>query len=118
MGRHPHPHVQPARVRPGKASDAPDEEAIEEACCRRFERTYCSEPYYSSGRTWNDYAPAYRYGLRGYGLHGGQRFDEIEDELAHEWEYVRGQSRLTWPEARPAMRAAWRMARQRARQRG
>lgn len=91
-----------------------DEQAID-ACCQRFERTFRDEPYYSSGRTWNDYAPAYGYALRGFGAHDGKLFSEVESELAHEWEFVRGQSRLTWAEARPAMAAAWHAAGMRAR---
>lgn len=68
-------------------------------------------PYYSTGRTWDDYAPAYRYALRAQQAQDGQQFEDLEPELAAEWEFVRGQSRLTWPEARPAMAAAWQHAR-------
>jgi phage tail tape-measure protein len=29
---------------------------------RHFEASYRNEPYYSSGRDWSDYQPAYQYG--------------------------------------------------------
>lgn len=109
--------MPPAQIRSGNSGVAFGEEAIEE-CCRRLERTFRDEPYYSSGRTWQDYAPAYRYAFRNYCIHGGLRFEDIEPELAGEWEFVREQSRLSWPEARQAMAAAWRHARSRTRRPG
>lgn len=82
-----------------------------DACLRGFERAFRDEPYYSSGRSWGDYAPAYRHALHASRAQDGRTFAEAEPALADEWEAVRGDSRLTWAEARPAMEAAWRLAR-------
>lgn len=73
-----------------------------------FERGYRDMPYYSSGREWSDYQPAYRYGYDTYGRYRGQRFEEVEDQLERGWERARGQSRLAWAEARDAVRDGWR----------
>ena len=36
-----------------------------------------------------------------------RRFDEVESELASEWESTKGNSRLAWNDAKSATRAAW-----------
>lgn len=110
MSRHFFLQAPPAHAGSGAAGGTLDEESVE-ACCRRLERTFREEPYYSTGRNWEDYAPAYRYALRAHDARDPRHFEDIEPELATEWELVRDRSRLTWPEARPAMAAAWRHAR-------
>jgi len=64
-------------------------------------------PYYSAGRHWNDYAPAYRFGLDSRQRHAGSRFDQVEHELEKEWKGARDASRLGWIEARGAVEDAW-----------
>jgi len=63
------------------------------------------QPFYVDGLEFEDYAPAFRLG------HSRWRDDTlIEDVLARlgeDWEEIKGQSRLTWFEARDAVRAAW-----------
>jgi len=68
--------------------------------------SYLNEPYYATGRSYDDYGPAYRLGYEGYSRYGGA-YDRAEDRLAREWDAIKGQSRLTWAEARSATRAAW-----------
>lgn len=96
----------------GLPADAPTpaEETVD-AQCGHFAGRFRDEPYYSSGRAWKDYAPAYRYAFRSFRLHGRRAFEDIERELEQEWPMVREQSRLTWAEARQAMIAAWQHAR-------
>ena len=65
------------------------------------------EPYYQEGRTFDDYAPAYRVGGEARGRYGDRSFDEVERDLAGDYERTRGQSPLEWDEARDASRAAW-----------
>ncbi|HVI25409.1 MAG TPA: hypothetical protein VM576_04350 [Xanthomonadaceae bacterium] len=74
---------------------------------RHFENTYRERPYYASGREWSDYQPAYQYGYDTYGAYRGQRFDDVEDRLAQDWDTTRGNSRLAWGEAREAVRDGW-----------
>ena len=61
--------------------------------------SYVNAPYYQSGRTYEDYEPAYRLGYYGWSRYGGA-FDQSEDRLSNEWKSVKGQSRLTWNEAK------------------
>lgn len=74
---------------------------------KHFETQYRNAPYYSSGREWSDYQPAYQYGYDTYGQYRGQKFDDVEDKLERDWDSTRGDSRLAWAEARGAVRDGW-----------
>lgn len=66
---------------------------------------YEREPYYQTGRNFDDYGPAYRHGLE-----ARNRYDDwnvAEPYMASEWESKRGGSSLDWQSAQPATRAAW-----------
>ena len=67
---------------------------------------YSREPYFEKGRTFDDYAPAYRLGLTGRTRYQGD-WNSAEPELASEWEAARAGSSLDWKQAQPASRAAW-----------
>ncbi len=74
---------------------------------QHFRRIYREAVYYSTGRGWPDYAPAYRYGYEHYGRFGGRHFEEVEAQLEREWDAGRAESRLAWAEARGAIRDIW-----------
>ena len=69
-----------------------------------WQKSYQSTPYYSSGREWNDYEPAYQLGYNGYGANRGKRFEDVESDLERNWEATKGNSRL--PGAKPRVRCA------------
>ncbi len=71
-------------------------------------RTFRDAPYYSSGRSWMDYAPAYRYGYERYVRFAGRHFEDVETDLQSDWEAGRAASRLAWAEARGPIRDIWR----------
>lgn len=66
---------------------------------------YTREPYFESGRTFDDYAPAYRLGLTGRTQF--ENWGVAEPRLQSEWEKTRGTSTLDWAKAQHASRAAW-----------
>ena len=72
-----------------------------------FKNTYRDTAYYASGRDWNDYEPAYKYGYDTYGQYRGQRFEDIEGDLERNWNATRANSRLEWNDARGAVRDGW-----------
>ena len=72
-----------------------------------FETTYKTTPYYSSGRDWSDYQPAYQYGYDTYGQYRGQRFEDVEPDLERNWASTRSDSRLEWNEAKGAVKDGW-----------
>jgi len=68
---------------------------------------YSSRPYVTSNATFDDYGPAYRYGVSSYSRLPGRTFGQAEAELRRDWERDKGSSRLTWNEARHPVRDAW-----------
>lgn len=73
-----------------------------------YRAVFLDAPYYSTGRNWRDYAPAYRYGHAARDEHPNERFEQVEPQLAREWRRRKADSRLQWAEARGAVREAWR----------
>lgn len=66
-----------------------------------------STPYFAPDRDWTDYAPAYRLGCHAFTQHRGKPYADVEHELEHAWHQARGDSRLSWDEARNAVRDGW-----------
>ena len=72
---------------------------------------YVHEPYRRADCDYEDYGPAYSLGVRdAHKCAPETPFEHVEDSLAHEWDIYRGKSRLDWPEASQAARAAWERA--------
>ena len=82
--------------------------AAEEAYWRE---NYSSRPYDTRGATFNEYRPAYSYGVDAHRRFQGQSFEQAEPELMRDWDRVKGMSSLTWDSARPAVRDAWQRVR-------
>lgn len=68
---------------------------------------YASRPYVKSGSSFDEYGPAYRYGVDSYGRSNGRTFEQVEPELKRDWEKSRGSSHLSWDKARDASRDSW-----------
>jgi hypothetical protein len=88
----------------GKAVAEHYDPTVEE---QHWRSNFEDEPYYQRGKTFDDYAPAYRIGGEARGRYGDKSFEDVEDDLAMEYRRNRGQSRLEWDDARDATRAAW-----------
>jgi hypothetical protein len=72
-----------------------------------WRENYVTRPYVGDGATYADYSPAYMYGVDAYTRADGRRFDEMEPELARDWDARRGSSRLAWQDAKHATADAW-----------
>ncbi len=76
-----------------------------------WRENFSDRPYVSDGAAYEDYQPAYRYGVDAYSsrysVGSGLGFDEVEPELQTGWDRNRANSRLEWPEAKHAARDAW-----------
>jgi hypothetical protein len=68
---------------------------------------YRTRPYVTAGTEYNTYKPAYRYGWESYERYAGKTFDEVEPQLERGWDERRGDSTLTWENAKAATRDAW-----------
>jgi hypothetical protein len=72
-----------------------------------WRENYEDRPYVVEGATYDDYGPAYRYGVESFGAYPERGFDDVEPELSRDWDTRRGTSRLEWSHARSATRDAW-----------
>ncbi len=71
-----------------------------------WRKNFTSRPYIERGASFDDYGPAYGYGVRAFGEHRGS-FDEAEPSLSRNWHAARGTSSLSWERAKDATRDAW-----------
>ncbi|MES2946359.1 MAG: hypothetical protein V4772_26115 [Pseudomonadota bacterium] len=67
---------------------------------------YSSRPYVNGG-SYDDYGPAYQYGINARTRYPGRSFEEVENDLARDWSGSRGKSSLQWEHAKHASRDAW-----------
>jgi hypothetical protein len=72
-----------------------------------WRENYSSRPYVTAGATFNEYRPAYRYGVDAHRRFEGRSFEEVEPELMRDWDRVKGMSSLTWESAKHAARDSW-----------
>lgn len=91
----------------GKAAAESVNPTVEDAYWRE---SYQREPYYQSGRTYDEYRPAYELGWSSADRYEGD-FAAVEPSLSRDWGAARGTSPLEWEHARPATQAAWERAR-------
>jgi len=70
-------------------------------------KAYVTMSYVPAGSDYRTYRPAYRYGWESYPKYAGRMFDEVEPQLARDWESHRGSSNLSWSQAKAAVRDAW-----------
>ena len=62
---------------------------------------------YASGASFDDYGPAYGYGVAAFTRYPGRSFDDLDLDLSRDWTPARGRSNLEWARARDAARDAW-----------
>ena len=77
---------------------------VEEAYWRE---TYTSRPYVTKGSNYDDYGPAYRYGIDNYSKYPGKKFDDVEADLSRDWQRAKGKSTLAWDNAKHAAKDSW-----------
>jgi hypothetical protein len=65
------------------------------------------QPYADKNLPYEHYAPAYRTGVEGFHKYPGKAYEEIEDNLALDYQRNNAGSALPWDHARHAVRAAW-----------
>jgi len=72
-----------------------------------WRENYVSRPYISKSSTYDDYGPAYMYGVDNYSRYYGRTFDDVEPELGRDWQRAKGKSRLAWDDAKYAVKDSW-----------
>jgi hypothetical protein len=71
-----------------------------------WSRHFWKQSYFRPDYDYEDYAPAFCVGYIGCAQYGGQ-FEDAENALCANFLRIRGDSRLTWDEAREPVRSAW-----------
>jgi hypothetical protein len=74
---------------------------------RYWREQHAKQPYADKARPYEHYAPAYRTGYEAAARHAGKKFEEIETDLALDYEKARAEDAIPWDHARPAVKAAW-----------
>jgi len=72
-----------------------------------WRNNYKDRPYAGGATTFDDYGPAYGYGVSSFTKYPGRSFDDVEADLSRDWDGARGTSKLQWDQARYATRDAW-----------
>jgi hypothetical protein len=88
----------------GKAVAESVNPTVEDAYWRS---NYETRPYVESGRKYDEYQPAYRYGWESYSRYPDRRFEDVESDLERDWDRAKGSSKLTWDKAKHATKDAW-----------
>ena len=70
-------------------------------------KSYSNSTYVPKGAKYETYRPAYRYGWESYDRLHGKKFDDVERDLASDWDNRRDGSSLSWENAKPAAKDAW-----------
>jgi phage tail tape-measure protein len=74
---------------------------------RYWSNAYRDRPYYDSALSYDDYRPAYDLGYRTRASIADGTFEQAERRLSQDWAMAKGESRLTWEQAKLAARDAW-----------
>jgi hypothetical protein len=84
-----------------KSANDPAKEKID------WREHHSTQPYAAGERSYEDYLPAYRTAHAAYEKHAGKEFEEVEDDIALDYEKHHPGAALPWDEARAAVRSAW-----------
>jgi len=72
-----------------------------------WRENYGGRAYVEQGSSFDDYGPAYGFGVSSFGRNPGRSFEDVEPQLSGDWTASRGASSLGWDRARHAARDAW-----------
>ena len=72
-----------------------------------WKENYASRSYVENGSTYDDYGPAYGYGVNAFNSNPHRKFDDVEQEMSRDWGKSRGTSSLEWDRAKHASKDAW-----------
>jgi hypothetical protein len=71
-----------------------------------WRREFSTRPY-SSGRAYDDYRGAYRYGYESADRYRGRAWEDVESDLERGWSSYEHRGTSTWQSVKDAVRDAW-----------
>jgi hypothetical protein len=72
-----------------------------------WRENFSGRDYVAKGSSFNDYGPAYDFGVIARSRYPGRNFDDVESNMSGDWTSSRGASSLGWDRAKLAARDAW-----------
>jgi hypothetical protein len=72
-----------------------------------WRENYNTRPYADRATAFDEFEPAYGYGVESYRKYPGRSFNDVDADLARDWDASRGKSTLGWDRARFAAHDAW-----------
>ena len=73
-----------------------------------YQSRFDSVGYREADHSYDDYRPAYRYGMQARQQHAGRQWDDhLERDLGDGWDRFKADSRLSWEKAKHAVREAF-----------
>ncbi len=75
-----------------------------------WRKEHLSRPYFTQGTPYEQYGPAFQYGWQSFATSHGKTFNDVEPQLARDWESHRGLSKLNWSMVKGATHDAWQRA--------
>jgi hypothetical protein len=85
----------------------PEDGVPRQAVSDYWRERFSAEPYYDQSQFFDDYEPAYQLGHYSRADDIIRAYEEVEAELETRWAQERGKSKLTWAQARNAVRRGW-----------
>jgi hypothetical protein len=71
-----------------------------------WRENYGGRPY-ATGRSYEEFRPAYRYGYESGRHHMGRTWNEVEADLRTGWDKYENRGTSTWDNVKNAVRDAW-----------
>ena len=72
-----------------------------------WQTNHAAQPWANEDAPFEHYAPAYRTGYEGVTKYAGKPYQEIEVNLASDYEKNQTNPAIPWDQAKPATKAAW-----------
>lgn len=85
----------------------PEDGVPRQAVSDYWRERFSAEPYYDNNQFFDDYEPAYQLGHHSRADDIIRAYEQVEAELETRWAQERGSSKLTWEQARNAVRRGW-----------
>jgi len=78
--------------------------ATEEAYWRE---NFMHRPYFETGKNFDFFAPAYRFGYEASERYRGRKWNDVEFDLRRDWDRYKDRGKSTWEEIKRAVKDAW-----------
>jgi phage tail tape-measure protein len=72
-----------------------------------WRENYPTRSYYDESTSYEEIAPAYRYGWESRSRYGDRTWDEAESDLQSGWNETKHSAKVGWEKAKHASRDAW-----------